>query len=394
MPELENVTFDEINISDKCHYKKKMTEKDLVLFSATSGDVNPVHLDKEFAANSVFKERIAHGMWSASLVSATLATVMPGPGTIYLSQTIEFHRPVKLEDELEVTLIVKSKDDTKKTVIYSLLPLFITIIVLIFFDNYISIFIYMSLLGFTMGISAPFIGALWAELYGLENLGSIKGLLHASMVFASALSPVIFGLIIDIGDWVFTEVCRLLRDWYDLNLFPPHFERIAVNISPVQFERHDFIRKIQQCIKETGVPVNHLEIELTECSLQASSDSVIEKLTAIQEMGINIAIDDFGTGYSSLSRLKEFPINVLKIDRSFVTDICSSQSDVAIVKAITSMSNALGIDSLAEGIETIEQANMLKKLQCQYGQGFLFSKPVNTLKFEALLSTEAAETIV
>jgi len=117
-------------------------------------------------------------------------------------------------------------------------------------------------------------------------------------------------------------------------------------------------------------------------------------LTAIQEMGINIAIDDFGTGYSSLSRLKEFPINVLKIDRSFVTDICSSQSDVAIVKAITSMSNALGIDSLAEGIETIEQANMLKKLQCQYGQGFLFSKPVNTLKFEALLSTEAAETIV
>jgi len=118
MPELENVTFDEINISDKCHYKKKMTEKDLVLFSATSGDVNPVHLDKEFAANSVFKERIAHGMWSASLVSATLATVMPGPGTIYLSQTIEFHRPVKLEDELEVTLIVKSKDDTKKTVTF------------------------------------------------------------------------------------------------------------------------------------------------------------------------------------------------------------------------------------------------------------------------------------
>ena len=91
------------------------------------------------------------------------------------------------------------KFDTKKTVIYSLLPLFITIIVLIFFDNYISIFIYMSLLGFTIGIGAPFIGALWAELYGLENLGSIKGLLHASMVFASALSPVIFGLIIDIG---------------------------------------------------------------------------------------------------------------------------------------------------------------------------------------------------
>ena len=96
------------------------------------------------------------------------------------------------------------KFDTKKTVIYSLLPLFITIIVLIFFDNYISIFIYMSLLGFTIGIGTPFIGALWAELYGLENLGSIKGLLHASMVFASALSPVIFGLIIDIGFGILT----------------------------------------------------------------------------------------------------------------------------------------------------------------------------------------------
>ena len=96
------------------------------------------------------------------------------------------------------------KFDTKKTVIYSLLPLFITIIVLIFFDNYISIFIYMPLLGFTLGIGAPFIGALWAELYGLENLGSIKGLLHACMVFASALSPVMFGLVIDIGFGILT----------------------------------------------------------------------------------------------------------------------------------------------------------------------------------------------
>ena len=118
MPDLENITFDEINISDQCHYKKKMTEKNLILFSAVSGDVNPVHLDKEFAANSIFKERIAHGMWSASLVSATLATVMPGPGTIYLSQSIEFHRPVKVEDELEVTLIASSKDEEKKTVTF------------------------------------------------------------------------------------------------------------------------------------------------------------------------------------------------------------------------------------------------------------------------------------
>lgn len=119
MAELVNITFDEINVSDQCSYKKKMTEKDLVLFSAVSGDVNPVHLDKTFAANSIFKERIAHGMWSASLVSATLATVMPGPGTIYLSQLIEFHRPVKIDDELEVILTAKSKDEVKKTVTFT-----------------------------------------------------------------------------------------------------------------------------------------------------------------------------------------------------------------------------------------------------------------------------------
>lgn len=118
MSVLENKIFDEIQIADKCHYKKSMTEKELVLFSAASGDVNPVHLDKEFAANSIFKERIAHGMWSASLVSATLATVMPGPGTIYLSQSIEFHRPVKLGDTLEVMLTVKDKNDKKKTVTF------------------------------------------------------------------------------------------------------------------------------------------------------------------------------------------------------------------------------------------------------------------------------------
>ena len=104
------------------------------------------------------------------------------------------------------------KFDTKKTILYSLLPLFITIIVLIFFNGYTSIFIYMSLLGFTIGIGAPFIGALWAELYGLENLGGIKALLHASMVFASALSPVLFGLIIDIGFGILTIsiICLLI----------------------------------------------------------------------------------------------------------------------------------------------------------------------------------------
>jgi len=224
-------------------------------------------------------------------------------------------------------------------------------------------------------------------LIGAEALLRVK---HGEL---SGISPAEYipvaeesGLIVDIGDWVFAEVCDLIRNWYDKNLLPAGFKRIAVNISPVQFGRHDFIQKIQACIKETGVPVKHLEIELTECSLQESSSSVIEKLIAVKEMGIHIAIDDFGTGYSSLSRLKEFPIDLLKIDRSFVADVCINHSDMAIIKAITSMASALGIDTIAEGIETPEQAVMLAKLQCQYGQGFLFSKPIKRTEFELLLS--------
>ncbi len=119
MEVLENITYDEIKIGDQCQYSKTLTEADLLLFAAVSGDVNPVHLDEEFASQSIFKERIAHGMWSGSLVSAALATVMPGPGTIYLNQSLEFHRPVKLGDTLQVTLCAKQKIDDKKIITFS-----------------------------------------------------------------------------------------------------------------------------------------------------------------------------------------------------------------------------------------------------------------------------------
>lgn len=106
---LENITYDELNEGDTATFTRTLTEDELVLFAAVSGDVNPVHLDAEFAAGSMFKERIAHGMWSGSLISAALATVMPGPGTIYLEQNLAFKRPVKLDDTLTVNLKVQSK---------------------------------------------------------------------------------------------------------------------------------------------------------------------------------------------------------------------------------------------------------------------------------------------
>ncbi|ARM84096.1 MULTISPECIES: MaoC/PaaZ C-terminal domain-containing protein [Gammaproteobacteria] len=107
---LENITYDELQEGDSATYVKTLTEDELVLFAAVSGDVNPVHLDSEFAADSMFQERIAHGMWSGSLISAALATVMPGPGTIYLEQSLAFKRPVKLDDTLTVTLTVLAKE--------------------------------------------------------------------------------------------------------------------------------------------------------------------------------------------------------------------------------------------------------------------------------------------
>jgi len=114
---LENVTYDELNEGDTATFTRTLTEDDLYLFAAVSGDVNPVHLDAEFAANTMFKERIAHGMWSGSLVSAALATVMPGPGTIYLEQNLAFKRPVKLDDTITVNLKVLRKEPKNRVVV-------------------------------------------------------------------------------------------------------------------------------------------------------------------------------------------------------------------------------------------------------------------------------------
>ncbi|WP_417514954.1 MaoC/PaaZ C-terminal domain-containing protein [Marinobacter sp.] len=113
---LENITYDELNEGDTAKFTRTLSEDDLVLFAAVSGDVNPMHLDPEFAANSIFKERVAHGMWSGALISAALATVMPGPGTVYLEQSLTFRRPAKLDDTLTVNLTVVRKDPKNRVV--------------------------------------------------------------------------------------------------------------------------------------------------------------------------------------------------------------------------------------------------------------------------------------
>lgn len=116
MEALENITYDELQVGDTGTYTRTLTENELILFAAVSGDINPVHLDKEFAAKSMFKERIAHGMWSGALISAALATVIPGPGTIYLEQNMNFKRPVKLDDTLTVKLTVAKKESRNRVI--------------------------------------------------------------------------------------------------------------------------------------------------------------------------------------------------------------------------------------------------------------------------------------
>jgi 3-hydroxybutyryl-CoA dehydratase len=116
MPTLENFTFDELTVGDQANTERTLTEKDLILFAAASGDINPIHLDADYAAKTPFKQRIAHGIWSGSLISAAIATVLPGPGSVYLGQSLKFLRPVVLDDTLQIALEVLSKNERKKSV--------------------------------------------------------------------------------------------------------------------------------------------------------------------------------------------------------------------------------------------------------------------------------------
>jgi len=180
------------------------------------------------------------------------------------------------------------------------------------------------------------------------------------------------GLIVPIGEWVFAQVCRQLRDWGGL----PSPGRISVNVSARQFRQPELIDVIQRTVRETGVNPTALGIEITESALMDDPEAAAATLLRLKEMGLTISIDDFGTGYSSLSYLKRFPIDSLKIDRGFVRDIATDPDDAAIVTAIITMAQSLKIDVIAEGVETEEQLNFLRNRGCDAAQGYYFSRPV------------------
>lgn len=205
-----------------------------------------------------------------------------------------------------------------------------------------------------------------------------KGLLGADQVIPVAERS---GLIVDVGEWVFRQACRQARHWLDIGL-PPL--RVAVNVSPQQMRNGRLMVILDEALRESGIAPGQLEVEITESMLQDEADCV-GSLRAMKAMGLTLAIDDFGTGYSCLSSLKHLPIQRLKIDKGFLLDIPEDRNNAAITEAIVAMAHKLGLDVIAEGVETIEQEDFLRSLGCEEVQGYLHAKPMPAEAIEDFL---------
>ena len=193
------------------------------------------------------------------------------------------------------------------------------------------------------------------------------------------------GLIVPIGAWVLHTACSQARAWHDAG-YPRLI--IAVNISARQFQHSDFINLVQRTLRDTGLPPEKLELEITESAVMQDAEKTIATLNALHALGVTLSIDDFGTGYSSLSYLKRFPLAKLKVDQSFVRNLSTSPNDAAIARAVILLGHSLNLVVIAEGVETEAQLAWLRTQHCEEIQGYLFSRPVAAPEFEALLRSD------
>ena len=205
-------------------------------------------------------------------------------------------------------------------------------------------------------------------------------------VYPSAFIPVAedSGLIVPLSQWVLRQACEQARAWQAAGL-PPTC--ISVNISAIDFRQRNFVVNLAAILEQTGLTPQLLELEITESVLMQNVDDTLTTLREIKTLGVRLSVDDFGTGYSSLSYLRRFPIDVLKIDQSFIRGLSNNSQDAQLISAIISLGKSLDLNIVAEGVETIAQLQFLKAHQCEEGQGFLFSKAVAADEFAQLLQT-------
>jgi diguanylate cyclase (GGDEF)-like protein len=197
------------------------------------------------------------------------------------------------------------------------------------------------------------------------------------------------GLMLPIGKWVLRRACQQARAWQDAGL---PLRTIAVNISSIQFRDDQFVKNVFDVLHDSGLDARSLELELTESALMKRADCATRVLKTLRAGGVRVALDDFGTGYSSLSFLKRFPIDVLKIDESFIREIVRSPNDMSIVAAVIGLGKSLRVRVVAEGVELPEELAFLRSHECDEAQGFYFSGPLAAKQFSDLLKTGFRET--
>lgn len=210
----------------------------------------------------------------------------------------------------------------------------------------------------------------------------VKGMLSPDSFVDIAEST---GLIMSIGDWVLLEACRQVRSWQQQ--FGCAY-RVAINLSAMQFNQKYLPERVKQALEQTALPAETLELEITETAMLRDIAETIPLLFSLKKTGVRLAIDDFGTGYSSMSYLKNFPIDTLKIDRSFVEEIVFNRKDAAIAQTIIQLAENLQLSTIAEGVETEAQAKLLRRMRCEEFQGFYFSRPVAAGEIEQLLASD------
>ncbi|WP_235937622.1 putative bifunctional diguanylate cyclase/phosphodiesterase [Marinobacter caseinilyticus] len=222
------------------------------------------------------------------------------------------------------------------------------------------------------------------------QMGSVEALIRWQHPERGLLPPIEFiplaeesGRITDIGRWVVLAACRQLAEWSD---GPLSHLRVAVNLSGRELDDKGLVEHIQQALAKHGVPADRLEVELTEEIFIANLERNLDQLTRLNKLGVHLAIDDFGVGYSSLAYLRDFPVDLLKIDRSFITNVTDRHDDAVITRAVINLAHNLGIQVAAEGIETEAQLNFLKSHRCDLAQGYLISRPIPAADLPALLA--------